>query len=423
MHARLRLPFCCLAVALASLACPDKLLSQTSAVEPAPARRIKVSEVVASSLITEKTSVKYPDAARTAGIQGLVVLKLIVAKTGDVTDVTAVSGDPLLTQAAAEAVRHWKYTPYIVDGSPVEMETQVSINFHFQTADHYTPPLGSFRDGTYTNEAFDIAYPLPRDWVRETRLVQKRLSVNGRPPGTYVLLAAVHIPQQPALLQADSSFALSAIESANRSCEQYLQAAANDLLSQKLAQQKGTTASFTIAGHDFYRADFDFRDSPTSRAFLCTKSKDYLLQWNIIALSKSAVDLAFSTLDGLRAAKPQTLPSQSPATEPASPPETKPKVVRVRVAQGVTTGLLIKKIQPVYPPEARYAHIQGPVVMDAVIDRNGDVVDLEVLEGQIELVVSAVNAVRRWKYRPYTLNGEPVEVLTEITVNYTLSNK
>ena len=59
--------------------------------------------------------------------------------------------------------------------------------------------------------------------------------------------------------------------------------------------------------------------------------------------------------------------------------------------------------------------------MSAVISQNGEIVDLEVLDGPIELAVSAVNAVRQWKYRPYILNGEPVEVHTTITVNYVLS--
>jgi len=59
--------------------------------------------------------------------------------------------------------------------------------------------------------------------------------------------------------------------------------------------------------------------------------------------------------------------------------------------------------------------------MSAVISKTGDVVDLEVIEGPIELVVSAVNAVRQWKYRPYVLKGEPIEVDTQLTVNYTLT--
>jgi hypothetical protein len=58
--------------------------------------------------------------------------------------------------------------------------------------------------------------------------------------------------------------------------------------------------------------------------------------------------------------------------------------------------------------------------MSAVISEAGDVVDLEVIDGPIELAVSAVNAVRLWKYRSYSLNGTPVKVLTEIVVNYAL---
>jgi protein TonB len=86
----------------------------------------------------------------------------------------------------------------------------------------------------------------------------------------------------------------------------------------------------------------------------------------------------------------------------------------------MSTGLLIKKVQPVYPPEARYTHIQGSVVLEAVINKVGDVVDLEVISGPRELVPSAVNAVRMWKYRPYLLNGEPVAVQTSVIVNYEL---
>ncbi len=104
-------------------------------------------------------------------------------------------------------------------------------------------------------------------------------------------------------------------------------------------------------------------------------------------------------------------------------PEVLPSLSRAcsRVAQGVSQSLILKKVPPVYPQQAKYARIQGSVVMSAVISKSGDVVDLEVLDGPIELAVSAVNAVRQWKYRPYVLNGEPVEVRTQITVNYVLS--
>lgn len=86
-------------------------------------------------------------------------------------------------------------------------------------------------------------------------------------------------------------------------------------------------------------------------------------------------------------------------------------------------GRLVRKVPPVYPEDARHFHIQGSVRLSAIIDKNGVVTDLEALDGPIELVVSAVNAVRKWRYRPYLLGGNPVDVQTEITVNYVLTSR
>lgn len=95
-------------------------------------------------------------------------------------------------------------------------------------------------------------------------------------------------------------------------------------------------------------------------------------------------------------------------------------VKRVRISQGVSEGLLVHKVQPTYPPEARANHVQGHVVLRALIGKDGEIHDLEVISGPPELVQSAMGAVRQWRYRPYYLKGEPVEVDTLITVNYVL---
>lgn len=92
----------------------------------------------------------------------------------------------------------------------------------------------------------------------------------------------------------------------------------------------------------------------------------------------------------------------------------------VRIASGVTAGLLIKRVNPIYPDDARHNRIQGTVVLRAEISKNGDITDLELLDGPIELAGSAVSAVRQWKYRPYLFMGEPVGVITQIVVNYQL---
>ena len=95
---------------------------------------------------------------------------------------------------------------------------------------------------------------------------------------------------------------------------------------------------------------------------------------------------------------------------------------RVRISQGVTKGLLIHKQEPAYPPLARAARVQGEVVLSAVIDTNGQITNLNLMSGHPMLVPSAIEAVKQWRYKPYLLNGQPVEVETTITVIFTLSS-
>lgn len=210
--------------------------------EPAP-RRVQVDADTASTMIVQRAPLAYPEAAFKAGIHGKVVLKVVTSYSGDVKEVTVVSGDPALAQAAVDAVKQRKYKPYLADGLPAEMETQVSFDFQIKAP-----------------------------------------------------------PQQP----------------------------------------------------------------PTT-------------------------------------------------VEPSRTP------VRERVAMGVMTGLLIKKVQPVYPSEAKNARVQGQVTLQARINKSGDIVDLQVVSGHPLLAPSAIKAVRKWKYHPYLLNGEPVEVDTMIVVNYNLT--
>jgi len=107
----------------------------------------------------------------------------------------------------------------------------------------------------------------------------------------------------------------------------------------------------------------------------------------------------------------------------SSTPVAVPKVAtpqRVRVSAGVTSGLLVRKVNPVYPPLARQARIQGNVVLHAIIDKDGRVGELQVISGHPLLVQSALDAVKNWRYQPTQLNGDPVEVDTTITVTFVL---
>jgi protein TonB len=112
----------------------------------------------------------------------------------------------------------------------------------------------------------------------------------------------------------------------------------------------------------------------------------------------------------------------SSASNVAIVPKLQPVVPqRVRVSQGVTTGMLIHKTQPSYPILARSARIQGTVVLKAIIDKDGNIQDLQLVSGHPLLVPAAIAAVKEWHYKPFLLNGTPTEVETTVDVNFILS--
>ena len=102
--------------------------------------------------------------------------------------------------------------------------------------------------------------------------------------------------------------------------------------------------------------------------------------------------------------------------------EPKPVLQNVNVSQGVSQGLLMKKVQPVYPKTALAMRIEGEVDLTATISKTGDITSVKALKGDPQLTKAAVEAVKQWKYKPYLLNGEPVEITTQVTINFKLPN-
>ncbi|MCZ2154812.1 MAG: TonB family protein [Bryobacterales bacterium] len=114
------------------------------------------------------------------------------------------------------------------------------------------------------------------------------------------------------------------------------------------------------------------------------------------------------------AAAPPPPPPPPPAAEAPKPP------ARIRVGGNVQEAKIINRVQPVYPPLAKQARVSGTVRLNAVIGKDGQIQDLQVVSGHPLLVQAALQAVRQWRYAPTLLNGEPVEVVTVIDVNFTL---
>ena len=114
-------------------------------------------------------------------------------------------------------------------------------------------------------------------------------------------------------------------------------------------------------------------------------------------------------------------PTAAPPPPPPPPVKKKAPPRRIRVGGNVAKARLTRQVRPQYPPLARQARIQGVVKLSAVIAKDGSIQKLEVMSGHPLLVPSALSAVKQWRYKPTLLNGEAVEVLTNIDVNFTLS--
>jgi protein TonB len=113
-------------------------------------------------------------------------------------------------------------------------------------------------------------------------------------------------------------------------------------------------------------------------------------------------------LSGLVASVPTVLP--------------KPSLSTVKISQGVSQGLLIKRVQPRYPQNALAMRVQGSVLLQATINKEGNISNLKTISGDAVLARAASEAVKQWRYKPYYLNGEPVDIETQITVNFKLPN-
>jgi protein TonB len=101
-------------------------------------------------------------------------------------------------------------------------------------------------------------------------------------------------------------------------------------------------------------------------------------------------------------------------------PLSSPQLAHVAVSQGVSGGILVHRVSPTYPTQALTARLQGKVILEATVAEDGTLRNLKVVQGHPVLAKSALQAVERWRYSPYQLDGHPVKIQTSITVDFKL---
>jgi TonB family protein len=312
--------------------------------------------------VMHRTGIVYPVDARAKRVQGVVAVEATVDSSGNVVDTRVLNGPIELRRAAQQSVLNWHFA------TDTAMNTRmVKVSFELPAE-----PAAS---------AAPVSPVIP---LSEPRTNAAPSQLNGEPA-----IARLASPQ--AVGKRVSAIFIGGISDKARA----------DLMSH-----------LTVRVGDTIAADTMNRLRAEVRAF------DEHLIVSSGRSSTGEVDLAI-LMPG-SGASADAFPGVVGGVTAIPPPADGTK--RITIGGNVQQAKLISQPKPVYPPEAKQAHISGVVHLSAVIGKDGNIINLAVIDGHPLLVPSAIEAVRQWVYQKTLLNGEPVEIATRIDVNYTLSD-
>ena len=236
----------------------------------------------------------------------------------------------------------------------------VGVPVHSQTApnaSNLAPPRPSVAD-------FGLAYPLSNDWVRATELLRTKVASESSTPTFDVLLVAVYVPKST-ISGTSPFFTLRAYRQPSIHCKKSLEMMIARSQDQK-DKPAGSVAEFSAGGRDYFRLNLAHGQGGRHQCVICTTAEGHLLIWEAGAKDEKGLDVIAATLDSITPLPPRSTAESAQSTEPkdgtAEEVPTKPVPAlpqRVRVSEGVSVGLLVKKVTPFYPAEARAAYIQA----------------------------------------------------------------
>jgi TonB family protein len=287
---------------------------------------------------------------------------------------------------------------------------------------------GAIVNGVYSNECLGFSYPIPAGWQvngatsggKAKRLSYKSMGLlflqpeKGKLPGSRILLTARDAAGEKGTAE---DFVTNAVSAQINSPTDH-----RELV-------RDTFAVF-YGGKHFFRSDYKGvvpDGAPLYFAYIYTEFRGYFIGVTLASGTPEGLDEAAASLHEISFQEDQANPKCSAgvpdevtsATQPAPPKTATP--MHTRISQGISAGLIIKKVQPQYPEDAKQARVQGQVVLQVEISKEGTVRNLQLISGDPMLAPAAIEAVKQWIYKPYLLNGEPVVVETQVIVNFTLS--
>jgi protein TonB len=317
-----------------------------------------VTVEVAEANLLHRAPVDYPREALAKGIQGTVVLEVDIDETGNVSDAKVLSGPQELRKAALQSVLQWHYSKNM----SLPAKTQVSVDFKLPPpAAHGSTPK-----------------PERQPVVPPSRGVDGEIFGGPLAAADPPVLRIIDLSSLPEALQKE--------------------------LREKIGKYEGQPLSKDVL--------------PEITRTIATV--DDHLRVSVIQDPKAAEGPATSSLRVTLSTAGPTVAvwsKDAPPTSSAAPGTPQ----RIRVGGNVQQAMLVSQPRPVYPPAAKLARVQGLVRLNAIIGKDGAIQNLDVVSGHPLLVPAALDAVRNWVYKTTLLNGEPVEVITTIDVNFTLT--
>jgi len=328
-------------------------------VNPSPTGPIRVSSgTMAKSLIFKPDPI-YPADAKAAHVQGAVVLHALISKAGTIENLTVVSGPPMLQGSAMDAVKQWKYKPYLLNGQPTEIDTTITVNYTFGD-DGAAPPQAQ----NESPEA-DVAGVTP-----------KRIGTGVSPPLVIYQVNPEYSEQaRAAKLNGIVTLTLWVDEHGNPTHVRVLRGVGMGL------DEKAVEA---VKQYKFKPAMED--------------GKPVLVELN--------VQVDFQIFDGPKA---QMRPADF---DPAS-------AAPQQAAGGVTRPVLIHQVFPEFTEQARKDKVSGIVTVNFLVDENGNPTHVRVMHGLGDgLDMEAIAAVKQYKFKPAMRDGKPVPFELNTEVNF-----
>jgi TonB family protein len=281
------------------------------------------------------------------------------------------------------------------------------------------PEGGTIVSNTYANEFLGFWFPIPDGWDINREIVgaEREGEAKQTAGGGLELLVVDQHTARP----FRNRIVVTALDTTGMSLttQEYVSKMVGVQIARDGRKLVRDSTDVELAGKHFFRADYKqpVPGGALAEAFVCTKFNGYFLGWTFVAGSAEELEELVNSLQRLSF---RDEPAPLVGIISSRPPTASARPTRIRVSTRVSESLLIKKIEPEYPDSARQKHVEGSVVLGAVIDKNGDVGQLSIVSGPTLLVPASLEAVRQWKYKPYLLNGEPLAMQTQITVLFLL---